>query len=201
MKPCDGCGLTFNRRRAARAAACAAVLSLLAGCAGVFDPVLPPASAKFFAAARASADGLPLRRARLTWERVSGDDGPLDVVEVKTPLGITQTRASISRDEASFKGASPAGREWDAWSAMLPPPHSIGYWLAEGRPDPAYSADQSFADGSSSEVARIYQHGWEIIYDERDELQRPIAVRMRRVGEMPVRAEINVRILKWLAPR
>lgn len=171
-----------------------------AGCAPV--PALrTPAGVKVSAVAAVHADGMPSRRARLTWERIGGRD----VAEIKTPLGTSRARVVIEDgDAAVFAGGKQippeeTGAEVNRWLKLLPPPQSFGYWLL-GESDPAYSSRETFTADKPG-VGRIMQHGWEIIYAERDEEGRPARIELRAdAPDSPGAAQnarAEVKIFKW----
>ncbi|MGI9297441.1 MAG: lipoprotein insertase outer membrane protein LolB [Gammaproteobacteria bacterium] len=160
---------------------------------------------KFAGVATVRSSAAPARRAKMIWTRFQDGGLPRDTVDIKTPFGITQARLEIDADgmrilvggrDAKTENAAPDVREW---LESLPPPHSIGYWLA-GESDPAYSAREIFVPGEPG-VGRIHQHEWEVEYAERDENGRPSRIRMRPRTPPPLLpdAEAEVWITKWLA--
>ncbi|MBE8158823.1 MAG: outer membrane lipoprotein LolB [Betaproteobacteria bacterium] len=176
---------------------------LLSGCAAVtaVTAVQEPAGIKMSAAAEVHADGMPSRRARLTWARIGGRD----IVEIKTPLGTTQAKIVIDDGGAKIHTGGremlpeEAGGEVARWLKLLPPPHSIGYWLL-GKSDPGYSAHEIFVPGKQG-ISRIIQHGWEIVYAGRGEDGRPARIEFRADAPDSAGAAKNaraeVKISKW----
>ncbi len=193
MKRCAVCRLRIN-------ALCAL---LLAGCAPPPPQPAQPAGVKISGIATIRADGRPARRARLSWERTDGRD----IVEIKTPLGTTQTQIVMERDEIIFFSGGreiplrETGGEMQNWLLILPPPQSLGYWLL-GAPDPNYSARETFIPDKIG-AARIFQHGWEIEYAERGEDGRPARIELRATAEdaagAPQNARATLEILQWFA--
>ena len=190
-----------------------ASLVFAAGCAP--QVVAPPdiaaesserAAIKLFGAIVIRSSAGPARKARFVWTRFANEnESPRDVADIKTPFGTTQARLEIDSDgmeiliggqPADEKNAAPDLR---AWLRSLPPPHSVGYWLA-GEPDPAHPFRELFAANDSAAV-RIHQHGWEAEYAERDEDGRPLRIVLRPLSPLPELpgALAEVRIIRRLS--
>ena len=192
MKLCGACGLPIS------ALLCA---SFAAGCA---TRAAPEAEVKFAGVVTVRSSASPARRARIVWARSPNGGAPRDTVDIKTPFGITQARLAIDAEgmqiliggrEAETENAAPDLRRW---LELLPPPHSIGYWLS-GESDPAYSAREIFVPGVPG-IGRIEQHEWEVEYAERDGDGRPSRVKLRPqtpAARLPD-AEAEIRIVRWL---
>lgn len=200
MKLCGVCGLSIS------AFLCAV---FAAGCAPRAALLSPSAVAemKLIGAVVVRSDSVPARRANIVWTRFAANGGtPRDAVDIKTPLGTTISRLEIDADgmqifidgkSADVGDGSPVLRRW---LEILPPPHSLGYWLV-GESDPDYSAREVLIPGASA-IARIYQHEWEVEFAERDDSGRPSRIKMRPQLSPPdfPGAEAEVRIREWLAP-
>lgn len=145
----------------------------------------------------------PTRRARMVWTRfLDGDGTSRDTADIKTPFGTTHARLEIDADGMQILvGGRPAqtanaAPDLQAWLNVLPPPHSIGYWLA-GESDPAYSTREVFVPHEPG-IGRITQHEWEVEYAERDKDGRPSRILMRPPTLQLPDAEAEVRITRWL---
>ena len=173
--------------------------TLMSACATLPPYVELSQHAKFVGVATIRSPDSPARRAKLTWERVSNGDVRTDITEIKTPLGTTQARLTMDKNNIKIEVG---GRVVDSdelqgeakkWTEMLPPGDSVGYWML-GKPDPDYSARETIIPGEQG-VSRIYQHDWEIEYVERDEDGLPLRI-ILRAPEPDNEAEIK--IVKWL---
>ena len=182
----------------------------LAGCAPPFAP--PPdiasetATIKFAGVVIVQSSDSAARKARIVWTRIAAtNELPRDTADIKTPLGTTQARLAIDASGMQIEVGGRPAKMADAapdlrkWLDALPPPHSIGYWLA-GASDPAYSTREIFAANAPG-IVRLQQHDWEAEYAERDSKGRPLRILMRPLSPLPELpgAEAEVRIAKWLS--
>ena len=152
----------------------------------------------------------PGRRVRLIWERVfenqqqEGGDvlQARDIVEIKNPFGNTQARLENDSGglQISIAGRAADGGETRRLLAMLPPPEALGYWLL-GASEPGHSTREIFIPGAPG-AGRIVQHGWEVIYEERDDEGRPRRIVLRPEDSSAAAAvdEATLKITQWLAP-
>lgn len=209
MKLCNG--YKWNKRLYAAVLTSAA--ALLAACAlpAVAPLVADEVQIKIVGVLTVKSGDQPVRRLRLTWERVFYNAGVRDIVEVKSPLGNTQGRL---QSDAGGVTVVVAGREPAESSPLgnllrkLPPPKSMGYWLL-GASDPDYSTRELFVPGSVG-VRQIIQHGWQITYSQRDDEGRPLLIELRRSaaaaeqdeksGAAASDIEATMEIVRWLKP-
>ena len=151
----------------------------------------------------------PGRRVRLIWERVfenqqqEGGDvlQARDIVEIKNPFGNTQARLENDSGglQISIAGRAADGGETRRLLAMLPPPEALGYWLL-GASEPGHSTREIFIPGAPG-AGRIVQHGWEVIYEERDDEGRPRRIVLRPEDSSAAAVdEATLKITQWLAP-
>lgn len=205
MKLCGVCGLPTN---AFWAAAVAAVAVFAAGCAPIVAPLQqeePATVIKLTAVVVIRSAVAPARKAKIIWTRARQSGGIWrDSADIKTPFGTTHARLEIDESGMQiFVGGGLADLENAApdvrlWLDGLPPPQSIGFWLA-GESDPDYSTREIFAPQIAG-IVRIQQHNWEAEY-ERDEAGFPARILLRPLSplaELP-EAEAEVRILRRAA--
>lgn len=179
--------------------------AVLAGCSlPLSPPPSPPADEeqivfRFLATATIRAkDGGAARRLPFVWTRRLRREAVEDELLVKNALGATEARLTRSSQEATLEWKGEKTVEADAPTlarrllGYALPVDSFGYWIV-GFSDPNESAREKIEPGG--EIIAIWQKGWHIEYDDRDDRGRPQKITLSAEA-----ATIVVDVKKWLTP-
>lgn len=158
---------------------------LLSGCGiGIPPPELAAPRPVYAIAGKiaARAENAPARAVAFEWRRLRTAEGHVDSAAF-TRHGVTVARLIVSPEKVEVQTARGKVLEGENLSAEhlgIPVPvRALGFWLA-GESDPSSSTRELTAPGGA--VQRIYQHGWEIFYAERDSAGRPRRIEAKFPG-------------------
>lgn len=175
--------------RAPRALLRAGVFLLLSGCALLPPPDGSP-SPVFLVSGKivARLDSAPARAASFEWRRLRTPDGDYLDRAVFTRHGVVVARVEIAPrgiEVRTADGVYEGDHLPEEHLGVAAPLRALGFWLS-GESDPSASTHESTLPGGA--IRRIRQHGWEIVYAERDAAGRPLRIEAAFPGG---RAEIR----------
>ena len=163
----------------------------LAGCAGVLTP--PPAPVRDYHVEGkivARPDEGAARAVSFEWLRLRVPAGTVDSVTFRRH-GVSVARMTISPEgihASTARGEVLQGEDIPAKRLGIPVPlRALGFWLA-GKSDPSSSSRETTLPGGA--IQSIHQHGWKVVFAERDEEGRPMRIEAEFPGGT---AEVEVR--------
>lgn len=166
----------------------------LAGCA-LTPPGLDAPRPEYFVAGKivARPDDGPARAVSFEWRRTRAAAGPVDSVAFSRH-GVAVARMVVSPEKVAVhtaRGRTLTGEHLPAEHlGVAVPLRALGFWLA-GRADPSASARETTLPGGT--IRAIHQHGWEVVFEERDAEGRPTRIAAKFPGG---RAEVELRPLE-----
>ena len=129
------------------------------------------------------------RAASFEWRRTRAPDGSHWDRAVFTRHGVVVARVEIAPDRTEVRtvdGVFEGDDLPEKHLGIAAPLRALGFWLA-GESDPSASTRESIFPGGA--IRRIRQHGWEIVYAERDSAGRPRRIEAAFPGG---RAEVGI---------
>ena len=164
-------------------------LFFLAGCAGL---TLPAPEREYSVAGKivARPDNGPARAVDFEWNRTRVESGTVDSVTFRRH-GVSVARLFISPHTVEARTAGGKffqGEDFPAEQLGIPIPlRALGFWLA-GKSDPSTSTRETVLSGGAVRV--IHQHGWKVVFAERDSSGRPLRIEAEFPGGT---AEVEIR--------